>query len=521
MDFLRSFVLAFAAIFLAGCATDTRLAEQPDPRAGTFLLKVVGVQRVSAFNSKWQTVTVADKRTGRKFEIADSASFGAGYSLFLGSLPEGDYEVAGLGAMGQGPGTFGVLPALIILAATSDAQSLESALGDFRIRAGTLTNLGVLVSALPESRTQTAKLALLADDRGRSDALADADPRVKARLAAMPTISWPKLPEIASPEKVETVLRESARNVAALETTFEGRVLIGSALGTVHERSGDGTWRSMSLGTLHTISYLRVLPDRRILAATDSGEYFLGSAEGRWTRHDLAGRNERVIYVEPMGPHGVALLTVSMHRPTGMVPLHYRLYVARNLDEGGSGKAVVAINDFPAVGIPVLYNGRELQLYFNHQGIARKADLYRVDPVTLEVKVDKVDYWASEVYRLPDQGVVLHRMNGLTTYPSFSSDGGVTWRHDQKGMDAAIVRYVSPTKAYGFIVKATGWTYNTMGLVKLADADGRWQDQEVRFEGAGLTPVRMANGRLYVASAGKLLSSTDEGKTWTTEWPAP
>ncbi|HVE51902.1 MAG TPA: hypothetical protein VNB23_00815 [Ramlibacter sp.] len=525
---IKGALAALLAVGLAGCAThqqvvDNRLTlpQKLDAREGAFVVKLVGVQPLSAFNAKWKSVKLLDVRTGRRTELMDTAALGAGYSLFMGSLPEGEYQVTGLESIGAGPGTFGVIPALIIAGMTSDSQSLQKSLGTFRIQAGTLTNLGLIVSALPEEKGQPMKLAVMGDAAAQASALANVEPRARERLAAMPSTGWPAPPDGAAAQQAEKIVREHARNISTMEATPDGRILIGSALGMVHTRGTDGRWSSSSVGGLDNITYVRALADGRIFAATDAGSYFVGSPQQRqWTRHDFTSVDSRVTHLEPLGEHGFALLTASMHQPNFAQPATSRLYVKRTLEEAGPGREVLSLKDFSAMGrLPVFYNGVELQVYFNHVGVSRTADLYRIDPATLDKRMEKADFWATEIYRLSGQDVVMHRMNGMTIYSSFSSDGGRTWRHEKTGADPYSMRFVGTGRAYGFVVKGRGWSTNAMGMVVSTDGGAKWRDTGVPVEGEGLMPIRLVDGRLFVMTSRKLVSTADEGRTWTTEWP--
>lgn len=515
-------------LLMAGCATNQQvvnnrftLPETISAKEGAILIRLVGVQPLSAFNAKWQSIKIVSKKDERKTELHDTAPPFAGYSLFMGRLPEGEYEIAGLESLGPAPGAFGVIPALIIMGMTSDQQSLQAQLGAFTVKAGTLTNLGVVVSALPEEKGKPMKLAVLADEAGQASALASAEPQARERLRNMPSIGWKETPDAAAAAKAVGIVREHARNISALETTQDQRVLVGSALGMVHVRSPEGNWSTMSVGALDNITYVRALSGGRIFAGTDSGNYFLWTpGQPAWRQHKFDDGESKIVHVEQMDEHGFAIVATSMHMPTFSKPIQNKLYFKARLDEEGRWKELVSIDNMSAVGkMPVIYAAGELRLVFNHIGISRTADLYRVDPVTLEKKQEKLDYWVTDIYRLPDGQLMMHRMNGMTTYSSVSGDDGKTWRHNPASGGPDAPRFANAKKGVGFVLKSVGWSSSLMGLVQTENGGDSWTATGAALEGAWI--VRFVNDQLFVKTHQKLMSSADGGKTWKVEWPLP
>lgn len=524
---VRVLVIPFLGLLLASCATNQhmvngRMTLPPTIQAeeGVLLLKLVGVQPLSSFNAKWGTLKLANKQNGQAVELYDTAPPLSSYSLFMGTLPKGQYEIKGVGAAPAVPGTFGVLPALALLAMTSDSQSLESQLGTFTVRPGALTNLGMVVSALPEEKGQKVKLAVLADERGRATALTDAEPTAKERLTKFETRSWDSAPPADAADKALDIVRAHARNISSIESTSDNRILIGSALGMIHVRSAEGTWSSMSVGSLDTITYARALDDGRMFAGTDTGKYFLWLPDQkRWQERTLTGSDYKIVYMEPMGQAGFAIQAASLIAPALSMPTKTKMFFTSKLEDAGAAKELLSIDGASAIGrLPVFYTGEELQVFFNHMGISRTADLYRINPVTHEKKVDKTSYWAAELYRLPNGTVALNRMNGMTVYNSFSTDNGRTWTHNRTGGPNS-VRFLDPVNGYGFSTVSTGWSVNTIGLNKTKDGGKTWERIGTVVDGAGIMPIRFVNGRLFVFTGQRLLSTADEGQTWNTEWP--
>jgi hypothetical protein len=486
---------------------------------GYVALKLIGVQPLSAFNAKWGTLRLVEKASGRSVELRDSAPGTAGYSLFIGALPAGQYSVAGFHSDGMAPGTFGVLPALVIMGMTSDSRALGTELGSFNVKAGTLSNLGVVVSALPEDKKSPLRIAVLADPAALAATLNDIEPASRTRLAALPAIGWDQPPEANAAARALEIVRTQARNVSVMEVLDGNRLVIGSALGMLHLRGVDGRWSSMSTGSLDTIGYVRALPGGRLFAATDSGRYHLWIPEQNTWRSQALPLGERILHLEPAGSAGWALLTQTAHTSPGPVPGRLRVLLKADLEAAEAPRQLLAFDSFSAMGrLPVFHDGRELVVAFNHVGFSRTADLYRIDPATLQQRIEKLDHWIANLYVLPDGTLARERMNGLNLYTDFSTDKGAAWtRNDNPGPHT--MRFADRERGWGLTTQSTGWSTVTLALNKTATGGRQWAKVGAPFEAAGPSSVRVLGDTVLVYTGKQLLSTKDDGATWTVEWP--
>lgn len=512
-----------AACMVGGCATNQTavdgrmtLPAQIAANDGVVLLKVVGVQPLGAFNAKWGSLRLQDKSTGRVEELQDTAPAPAGFSLFMGSLPAGEYEIVGLNASGAGVAAFGLIPALVIMAATSDNQELQSKLSGFTVKAGQMTNLGSLVTSIPEAKGQSMKIAVLGGEAGRASALDSVQPQAKQRLVGMPASIWMAGVQDRV-EDAQAIVREHARPTAAPVLARDGRVLLGTAAGMIHARSSTGAWSSMSVGSMDTIRYVRTLDDGRIVAGGDGGAYFLNDGKsGGWTRHALVHPEAQLVNVEPAGPHGfiVATVTTTQRRRT------FQAHLKKSLEGTGTGEELLAFEGISAGNwLPVMYADGQLHVWFNHIGFARTADHHTVDLRTLQKNMDKTASWVVATYKLLSGRVMMHRMNGATLYGSFSDDDGRTWSHDNDRALPGSSLFLSDMQAIGLVTKTTGWSTVTQGIRRSADGGKSWKDLGTPIEIDGAASLLVAPESLYVLTGSRLMSSTDEGQTWKVEWP--
>lgn len=519
----RFIAAALIAIMVAGCATGplpmSSHVESIKPTEGVMLVKLISVQPISFMNPKWRSIKIKNKQTDEVIELADVSSPFGTYSLFLKSLPAGQYEISGFDAAGAAPAMFGIIPALIILAMTSDSSSTGSQPATFTVKPGELTNLGMIVSALPETKEDTMKLAVISDSLAQSSAFGDLDVEAADRIRKMPVRAWDKPADPAASEKALGLVKSYARVISTMDASTDNRVAIGSQLGMVHVRNTNGSWASMSVGTLDTITYVRFLDNGRIFAASDTGKYFVSTSEGnKWQQLGLGNSGYRIAAMEPLGTAGYAFLappiTMSIHQP-----FQPKVFFKQKLESEDKAKELVTLDGWSAVGkLPMFYNGEELLVYLNHPGISRTADVHRIHAVTHEKKRDNVPYWATDLYRIPDGGLVLERMNGMSIYNSFSSDNGKTWVHNESSGPLS-TRFIDSKNGYGVTKLSTNWADITVTLSKTTDGGKTWTDVGTPFGMSGLMPLRIVGNRIFIFTSTKLLSTADEGKTWQTEWP--
>ena len=522
----RIWVLLLVGV-LAGCSTTQErvggrlvLPANVPPDDGIVLVKLIGLQSLSAFNAKWKTLRLIDPQ-GRMQEIQDTAPASASYSLFLGTVPKGQYRFAELESLGPAAGSFGVLPALAMAIATGSTVKEFPQFSGFTVAPGTVSNLGTIVFAFPQDgKGPPLSTAVLDDEAGRRAAMGDVDSVSQPRMANLPQSGWEKPSDAGSNAAALALIRKNTGRLSPLEAARDGRVTAGGPLGLIHVRRTDGTWEHVSIGALDTITYARALDDGRIVAGTDNGRYYLGRpGQPTWQRFDLPDRDTSVMRIEPLGDTGYA---IQVALTTGRFGRTAWLFKPK-LEEAGGEKALIEFDGFSAVGrSPAFFDGQELRIYFNHPGITRTADVHRIDPRTGEKKKDEVSYWVKDVYRLPDGTVVMERMSGLlSTYPMFSKDNGRTFSNIDIE-SPGIVRFIDERTGYGFKMAAMGWSTTTLGMNRTQDGGKTWEPVGTPIVASGQTRM-VATGpkELVVYTGQQIVSTRDEGATWRVEWPQP
>lgn len=513
-----------AVALLTGCATPGAAPPVSAPATlaageGIVLLKVTPLQRVSMTSAKWSSLRLKETTTGRSYTLSDQASSGALYAIFSGAVPAGHYRVDGLDADGSTPLQWGLLIGMAINAMTSSNQGGEDA-GTFTVASGRLTNLGLLLNAVGD----TPANVVVADEAALRANLDDLDPSTRARLAAMPTLSWDHAPALISArDAAERLVRTRASRVS-FDFPGDGRVLVGAPLGAVHERLSTGEWAVRRTGSADNINFVRGLADGRILAATDTGRCFVIAADGSVATLTVPG-HAIVTGIEPLRSGGAAFLAQKFRGGAstlfGPVPVENHVFIASDAAELETAREMLPVpaavqgHSSPAM----FFDGRSLLVWTNHSGITRTGDLYRLDGTEFTVRKEETPFWGRGMYHVGSDLLVRERMNGLSSYADFSRDGGATWTPHDTPLPTFGARFVDADKAWGLDKLSTGWSTVTATLSRTIDGGKSWKQVGKPIELAGGALLRVIGERVYVFTGQELVSTVDEGANWQREWP--
>ncbi|WP_343632268.1 hypothetical protein [Roseateles sp.] len=519
----RRAVAVLALALITGCATNPRVApEKLETRQGVVAVKVAALQRLGFSNGKWTELTVVENTTGAVTTLQDQTGVDDQHAIFVMPLPAGQYSIRNLGAPGFAGGPFGLLPALVLMAMTSDFHDTKQTLSGFTVTPGSLTNLGVVVAAPPAAGEKTIQLATLRDARALDATVADMNASWRRLVAPLKAdAGGPTDP--AQYDRAAELVRTRATYLSPMDLTRDGRLIFGTALGMIQVRSPDGQWSTLSTGSLDTLGYVKELSDGRIVAATQSGGYHVWNpTERSWTYRRVT-EDGQIAHIEPMGDAGFALL-VRKSSQLGTPPEIKLLFVDDLLGDKPARESV-RFKDFPALGrMPVFFDGRDLLVALNHVGITRTADLHRIDPRTLVARKEDLSTWLMDLRRLPDGTLLRQRMNGMSVFLDRSADEGKTWNEVGTGGGIAPTpRFLDGQRGYDLSLVSSGMSTATISLVRTTDGGKKWEKVGKTFETGGTgTPAQLilsATGQPMVFTGAELLTTADEGKTWSVEWP--
>jgi hypothetical protein len=357
----------------------------------------------------------------------------------------------------------------------------------------------------------------MADNGAKASAFHAMHADQQTALGALPlAVGWDAPAATDANDQALGLVRRFSQNVASIEVVPAGnRILIGGLLGVIHSKSDKTVWQGISTGTLDTITAITALEDGTLLAGSDSGRVLSQRKDGAWRATSLPSPRFRVSTILPLSGKGIAIVAVNQDfRPPYAV-----IYFKAEFDGPDPFVEWLRYDDPSAGGrFPVYFDGTDLVAYFGHQGFSRTADVHRINVATQTKSMAKVDYWVFDVYRLPDGTLVINRENGLSSYNSFSSDRGKTWRHPDAVVPGSS-RYRDRAIGYGFKTQSMGWSINTVALFKTTDGGQSWIPVGTPLEGVGIMPIRYLGDTLYVFTGKSLVSTADEGKSWKTEWP--
>ena len=523
MKIHQCLTIILASMLLAACASspssingrNAPLAEIPSGQ-GVALLKAVAIAKPSAFNVKWRSITL-ENSSGESFSLSDVAPPTKKYSLFMGTLPDGQYEIKKLQAAGNAN------MGLLLFLMTSDSAHVESRLPKFAVRNGMVSNLGTIVFQLPKGgETASLRYVLNEGEVGKGDALADLYPEDRNTIKAMPALvpSGPlRSDHIALTEALVT---QSPPVFTRMLRLADGRIAAPGIAGFLHIRERDGSWRSVHMKSFDSLTSLNELDDHTLAAGTENGKYFLLSPDGKTMEtYRLADPDMSISEILPLGGAGYALYTWRNNGVNLFSPSSYFVLTKGNLHRDGGETELFSVDGFSAVGAaPIYFHKTELFHFFNEPGFRRTTKMTRINPVTGKKSEQEFNFWATKVEPGSSDDLVLTRMNGMTFYRSISNDDGKNWRAIEDELPDSFV-FVGGQTAYGLRRVATGWDTIQMILRKSEDNGKTWRDTGTQFTVSTGVPLLVSDGAnsVVVYTGVDVRSTTDDGKTWILEWP--
>jgi hypothetical protein len=531
-------VLRLAAITLfgalTGCATvpDAGIKSEAALPAGHGLVVVQVVNnahQISDAISTWSEVVVVDRE--RKDEdgkplVTSIPALTDGLSstrVFVGSLPPGRYRFGGLYAFKQYAGGNAYY-------ATAPAPQL---IGDFEVGAGRLTSLGTvlfqplygdpLASKLLFEPSKTAfAMSRIADDEALDEFVALRYPRLAEEVRAAPRLGW-----VADEYgELRAQLEQATRSYALLDrpqgVTTDGSLVFGGRLGTLHRRSGAGTWTHVHVGG-----------NRELLAYGNSGtSHYAGGERGRicraarfegpWQCDYLPARDQSVVWIGAAVPGAVHVVADERGRR--------RLY--RGATDGTPNWTLVhefgqPQNIYPPTSTEIKAQAPALWLDRASLHVTDLAKSYVVDLVTGNVGNGTVPP-LFELIEQPNGVLVASPYSGWSGAkpPIASRDRGRTWQPMERLGVYGVLPYVL---ASGDMLAANnaetfvwvGWKKRE-NVAVLRAAPTSKDDRTVGHLPYGchelLNSVSRDDALVARCFDGSLLTSTDEGRTWKTEY---
>jgi hypothetical protein len=441
-------------------------------------------------------------------DLKDVAPATASYSLFMGSLPAGRYEVKDLTS--PGGGNAGIL---IYLLSTS-SQTSQGKLQSFTVVPGQVNNLGVIVAASSlNPKLPKFDMVTLTGEEHRTvvrDALA---PSALEKIKGLKEVGWDTTFEAQIVQSKLTKMRSLFSMSPHIEPTHDGKILVAGALGVVQIVGFDGTKTLLQTPTNNTIRYATELADRRIMASEDDGQYYVSdNARVTWKAYRLPDTSAQLTRVFSIPDKGYIFQELSENKPSAIHTASS--YVRREdidagIDSGTKiGQSVTAFEFGPMAFV----SSQGFHYFVNSQGISRKSELVSVSLTNQNQTRAEYPFWVMQVLQRNGHPLTVERVNGISRFLSRSNDEGKTWIElDTRGVYFPFfldrkIGYSLDNSARGLDVRRTedgGVTWKIMGNVP---------------DYGGATGYRIAattTENVAIVGSGNLMLSTDGGKSWT------
>lgn len=523
---VRSFVALLLGSLLAGCATvPTAGVGDPDAvvAADSGLVAVQVVSNADGLGiglRAWTDIFVRRIDDGALFRIPASDDGMHETRVFVGALAPGAYRIAALQAYEKISG-YGYLGRALV----------PPAVGSFRIETRRLTNLGTLLYQPFPSQAEQAEdtkflVSRLPDESDLSRFVQARFPDQVSTLADPIALGW----AVDGNDDVRTLVNERVRLGAIASRaarTRQGDWLLLGRLGQIYHRDPAKRWHRISVGGPYQFLAFAELDDGTWLVGGERGVLYRSDVQHRyWQRLPFPSPEGFVVYLGQLPGGDLYAITQERGRfrfyrsdITGRGWLPEREFIREK--PGflfGVSYPFVAAN--PG-GLRILMDGKEYTYSASERsfGVGPGIEFTRLHVQSDGVLVGRaLETWA---------------WTGESP-AKFSRDGGHTWQQVAQGAgivagssavphvasDGRIVMTASPTRV-GWI---KGLEFLAQVPVALSRDGGRtWSKQGVLERGCDRLNSTLSDDRnlVVVCADGRVLSSADDGKSWTHEFGLP
>lgn len=490
--------LLFLLVLLTGCAQiQPRDAKIENASDGAVMVQIlVNSEHVSFFFKNWQTITLErvsgpNGEHGDKFSLSKNEEASSRSALYAGSLPAGSYRLVQFNA-----GQCGAM-------CVSNEANIGANFSRFTVQSGQLTDLGVIVQTPVNDRLLSAHSPAPSAESTR-ERVVELLPGL-APLLAKPVLSWDSQTVPADMTSAFELSKSASFGAMSLQQTANNTFIYASANGVVYEWAPGQAATALDVGVRNALEATLV---------TSSGSWLAGGELGTLLQSDDQGKHWRSIRGNlPFGVVG------NLHQWKDQV-------IATTL----RGKSIF-------IHSAALGSNRWTQLARYEKEPSMRALTYLFPPRSYllgnelvssvpgdQIGVLNLESRQSTLYPLPggislfwaSNDGVLHCSCAATMIynPYESHDRGKTWQ------DSTHTRYMF---ASNFRDKNNGVAlhyvlYSDMRMAYTQNAGATWTETTT------LSPTFVneffysRDGKWVFASLvnGRLLQSSDDGRSWTT-----
>jgi hypothetical protein len=291
---------------------------------GLVMMRLIGTRTIGSF-PKWEMLTLHKVKAPpqRKTELHDRFSASLQSTVFMESLPPGDYTPLSLGAFASG--------GFSDLIASADFPKGYR----FTVEAGRLTDLGTLYYVAPYELVPVGSFRLI--QAGDHDFARNAsfmlEPERAQSLLQSP-LGWARIPADTEPGNLKPQTRHLSMNFGGRARTADGSVLFGESFGQIARRTAGGQWTWEETGVVGNIQAAVETPDGKAYAVAEHSTLVRRDSPGHWERIavPVAGALPCFISVEPDGSLFTAwedlnAITVLSYQPADATPWRLRIRI--------------------------------------------------------------------------------------------------------------------------------------------------------------------------------------------------
>lgn len=263
-------VIALFVVGLTGCQTTATVSPTANIPAsnGVVIFKLSSNTPSIGFFQYWQGANVqsVDKKNPMTYVIGFSSKGNSRSAVYLGSLPEGEYRLAGFSSEQCGA-----------MCITSSIK-LSAKLGTFEVRAGKVTELGHL---LYDQIDGSSSLIVPGNssDNWATRYLEAFYPNITASFSTQELLHWKE----ADPkgQQLYKALRADARGLLRPSPTSDGSILFGSYLGAIRLWHPGSPVINFDTGLQGAIESVIELAPGAWLAGSENGQFVQTQDSGK------------------------------------------------------------------------------------------------------------------------------------------------------------------------------------------------------------------------------------------------
>jgi hypothetical protein len=489
----------------AGPTADGKYDVKFAPGQGIFAIRVVANRPAGTFYAKLGVLILKNSGTGKEVRVQDSAPDYTSYSMFTAAIPEGTYEIKEFKNWTQG-----------LFSLTQDVK-VGAVIGTFQVSDGRMSDLGTMAYVRKLYPVNATGYSLAFDEQERATAYSRSlwEPEVIAAIDKG-TLGWQPL----EPQQVRPVLTEehlsTERGLINPTVDAAGILRGGVAFGQIVTRAADGLWRREKVPTLQPVTATATLTDGTLIVAADEGLIFMRTPGSQWVLKSLAptarpafigAQEDGGIFVVAEVPEGIAVYHAASAKSAWEETRKFEL----NNSPGGRGSHFAGAT----------FTREHLIVLTVSSGFWKPQ--YTMNSLLLASREWTSDSMAiyGPVSSFPGGGIYSMAGPSISQAMKVSVDGGRTW--EKRGSPNWAAQPVFRTADVGYLIRVDHIpAFNpeklTNSLWKTLDGGMTWVRHADLPNQSGRVVLLSGDGHLLLqTNNARVLSSTDDGKSWTAE----